>query len=385
MIPADVSEAERIAVLHALQILDTAPDPGLDALVQLAAVTFGTSSAAISLIDEDRQWLKARVGALAAETRRDITFCNHTVQRDAVLVVNDAAVDPIFQDNPLVCGGPAIRFYAGAPLTVAGARIGALCVIDQVPRADFDLAAQATLMAMAKAIAATLELRHEVKLRRALARSLTEQTKKLALAESMAGVGHWDMDVRTGAVAWSHEMFRIHGVEQGKFIPTLEGALSFLPAEDREAVQAALDAATRFGDSFKLRVKLVRGWDKALRVVSVGGEVTLGAGGTPDAVFGVVHGSGKSAASDTAGPGALPAADNQCHRHDRHDGAGFNVAVRNARGAAHSGLRAGGNDRTKNPRLHPSRRCNNGAGFIHQPDPGRARCACRRVSVPGTS
>jgi PAS domain S-box-containing protein len=289
MIPAEVSEAERVAVLHALQILDTAPDPGLDALVQLAAVTFGTSSAAISLIDEDRQWLKARVGALAAETRRNITFCNHTVQRDAVLVVNDAAADPIFQDNPLVCGGPAIRFYAGAPLTVAGARIGALCVIDQAPRAEFDLAAQATLIAMAKAIAATLELRHEVKLRRALARSLTEQTKKLALAESMAGVGHWDLDLRTGAVTWSHEMFRIHGVEQSTFIPTVESALSFLPAEDREAVQAALDAAARFGDSFKLRANLVRGWDKALRVVSVAGEVTLGAGGTPDAVFGVVQ------------------------------------------------------------------------------------------------
>src|SRR6185369_3378584 len=58
----------------------------------------------------------------------------HTVLSDEVLWVRDARQDIRFARNPLVLGEPRTRFYAGAPITVRGQRIGALCVIDRKPR-----------------------------------------------------------------------------------------------------------------------------------------------------------------------------------------------------------------------------------------------------------
>ena len=56
------------------------------------------------------------------------------------MVVPDATKDDRFKDNPLVTGGPKIRFYAGAALiSPEGARLGSFCVIDSKPRPDLTL------------------------------------------------------------------------------------------------------------------------------------------------------------------------------------------------------------------------------------------------------
>jgi GAF domain-containing protein len=91
---------------------------------------------AVSLVDAERQWFKARVGLRVAETTRDLAFCAHTIMDPAhLLVVNDATTDARFASNPLVTGDPGIRFYAGAPLVAPdGSAVGTLCVIDSKPR-----------------------------------------------------------------------------------------------------------------------------------------------------------------------------------------------------------------------------------------------------------
>jgi diguanylate cyclase (GGDEF)-like protein/PAS domain S-box-containing protein len=91
--------------------------------------------ALISLVDEDRQWFKARMGLDVCSTSREVAFCAHVVELEAVLIVEDAALDPRFANNPLVTGPPFIRFYAGAPLiTPEGHVLGSLCVLDTKPR-----------------------------------------------------------------------------------------------------------------------------------------------------------------------------------------------------------------------------------------------------------
>ncbi len=132
--PPDDEEA-RLAALHELQVLDTLPEQVYDDIVALAAHIAGTPIALVSLVDADRQWFKARTGLDATQTPRDISFCGHVVQDAELLVVDDATKDPRFADNPLVTGGPRIRFYAGAPVRSEGGHVlGTLCVIDQRPR-----------------------------------------------------------------------------------------------------------------------------------------------------------------------------------------------------------------------------------------------------------
>lgn len=131
--PAD--EAERLADLRMLRLLDTRPEAEYDALTRLAAKVLGTEIALVSLVDADRQWFKASVGLAAQETSRDISFCGHAVAQNAMLVVPDARDDVRFAQNPLVVGSPGIRFYAGAPIYLAPDRpLGTLCVIDSRPR-----------------------------------------------------------------------------------------------------------------------------------------------------------------------------------------------------------------------------------------------------------
>src|SRR4051812_20276707 len=106
-------EALRQAALDAHAVLDTEAEPGFDALTRLAAKLLDVPIAMISLVDEDRQWFKARVGIDTTETPRQISFCGHVVADGLPLVVADASEDARFADNPLVVGHPQIRFYAG--------------------------------------------------------------------------------------------------------------------------------------------------------------------------------------------------------------------------------------------------------------------------------
>lgn len=133
--PIPAHDAERLAALRALLILDTPPEERFDRVVRFAADEFDCPIALVSLVDENRQWFKARHGLDACETGRDVSFCGHAIVSDGILVIEDAAADSRFADNPLVTGAPFIRFYAGAPLTVQdGQRVGTLCLIDTQPR-----------------------------------------------------------------------------------------------------------------------------------------------------------------------------------------------------------------------------------------------------------
>lgn len=129
------NEAERLAALKSLKILDTEPEERFDCITRIAQRAFRIPIALVSLIDAERQWFKSRQGLCACETSRDISFCGHAILDGVPLIVSNALDDPRFLDNPLVVGAPHIRFYAGVPLTVLNHyRVGTLCLIDRAPR-----------------------------------------------------------------------------------------------------------------------------------------------------------------------------------------------------------------------------------------------------------
>lgn len=133
--PIPLNETLRLSRVNTLCLLEPEPDPILDQLVRTLALQFQVPISLVSIIDERRQWFRARIGLAAEHTARDQSFCAYAILEKGVFQVPDTHLDPRFADNPLVTGEPGIRFYAAAPLiTEDGLGLGGLCIIDTVPR-----------------------------------------------------------------------------------------------------------------------------------------------------------------------------------------------------------------------------------------------------------
>lgn len=157
-VPAD--EADRLQALSEYHVVDTPPEQDFDRLVGLAARLFGVPTVLISLLEQDRQFFKARIGFDPCETSRDVSFCAHAIMHDDIMIVPDAAVDPRFSSNPLVIGPPFIRFYAGKPLVSSkGTKLGTLCLIDTEPRTEFSSTDRKNLSDLAFLVMDRMEMR----------------------------------------------------------------------------------------------------------------------------------------------------------------------------------------------------------------------------------
>lgn len=278
--PVPAVEAERLARLQALSVLDTDAEPLFDALTRAAALVVGVPIALLTLVDAERQWFKSHVGLGGInETPRSSAFCAHTILGDGVLEITDARVDPRFADNPLVTGEPHIRFYAGAPLEFAGGlRVGSLCVIDHKPRTLSD-EQRSVLKALAQAATEALELRMLASDRAAALERDMESARrregearqlelKLRASEAfldrtghLAGVGGWQVNLETNELLWTDETCRIHDLPPG-YRPTLQEALNFYAPESRAVMTAAISKAMHDG----------AGWDLELQQVSAAGR-----------------------------------------------------------------------------------------------------------------
>ena len=122
-------EDSRLIATRELALLDTEPESDFDELVTLAATICATPMSTITLLDEHRQWFKARHGVTVTETSRSVSFCDHTIREHDLLVIEDTLQHPRFRTNPLVTAPDGLRFYAGMPISGRdGIAIATLCV-----------------------------------------------------------------------------------------------------------------------------------------------------------------------------------------------------------------------------------------------------------------
>lgn len=132
--PVPEDEAARLELLRACKVNYETHEEAFDDVARLAADLCGTEIALITFVESDYQWFKARVGLEERGTPRAVSFCAHCINHRSAMVVEDTLDDPRFADNPLVTGGPKLRFYAGVPLHVGeGSAIGAICVAHRAP------------------------------------------------------------------------------------------------------------------------------------------------------------------------------------------------------------------------------------------------------------
>ncbi len=152
-------EVRRLEVLRNSGLLDSEEEELFNEFVRRANEICETPTSLISLVEEDRQWFKARIGFNLPETSREVSFCAHAIQQEGIMEVPDTFCDARFFCNALVTGAPFIRFYAGVPLSVSsGEKLGTLCVIDSKPRKLKESQKQ-NLAALAKQLMTVIDLR----------------------------------------------------------------------------------------------------------------------------------------------------------------------------------------------------------------------------------
>jgi K+-sensing histidine kinase KdpD len=173
------NENERLAELLRYEILDTDSEADFDEIVKLAAYLCKCEIALITLLDNDRQWFKAKTGVKVCQTPRSIAFCGHAIHNDWIMEIPDATLDERFHDNPLVTGEPKIRFYAGQPIkSISGYNLGTLCVIDSQPK-KLTKNQRTILKILAKQVERQLELRLRLKELEQSFQLISEQKKSL--------------------------------------------------------------------------------------------------------------------------------------------------------------------------------------------------------------
>jgi signal transduction histidine kinase len=202
------NELERLKALKSYEVLDTLSEMEYDHLTAIASEICGCRMSLISLIDDDRQWFKSRVGLDVSETPREFAFCAHAIHEPGkTFVVSDARLDQRFHDNPLVTGDPHLAFYAGVPLVNEdGLPLGTLCVLDSEPKSLSESQLTA-LKALAAQVMALLELRRS---KRALEGTLSRLEEKNKELEQFAFIAAHDLKSPLNGISSLTEMLIVN-------------------------------------------------------------------------------------------------------------------------------------------------------------------------------
>ncbi len=239
---APEEEQARLAALESLSILDSLPEQDYEDITELASFICGTPIALVSLVDADRQWFKSERGLGLRETSRSESFCAHTLPTSQTLVVPDAANDSRFRDNPLVVGGPRIRFYAGAPILERGGQVlGTVCVIDTQPR-ELSTRQIAALEALARQVMVLLEQRRILGTQARTAQHFQSSEERMRLAQKSARIASWDWELATGKFVWSGNPALIYG-RPSRELGHIDLLMQCVHPDDRLLVEDALAPA----------------------------------------------------------------------------------------------------------------------------------------------
>ena len=213
----------RLEALRRYRVLDTEPEEAFDRLVRLAAQICDAPSSTITLVDEARQWFKARLGVDVVETSLEESFCKFAICGTELMEVPDAREDARFEDFSNVLGGPKIRYYAGAPLvTPDGHRLGTICVFDSEPHAALSQEQRVALRDLARVVVDELELRRarrefeeQVEREKTLKERLIARQERLDLALQASNLGLWEWTPGEGSIRIDARGAEQLGVEQG--------------------------------------------------------------------------------------------------------------------------------------------------------------------------
>jgi two-component sensor histidine kinase/PAS domain-containing protein len=255
---AVIDDPARLGALAALDVPDAEPDADFERLSRAVARVFKAEFALVTLVGSEWQSFNGCFGADGmAGNKTELSFCAHTLATpgDGVLVVLDASKDERFNINPLVTEPPGIRFYAGAPIVIAGQRLGTLCVLSATPREQVDPDLLEQLTDLAGVAAALFALKNEARVRARTAAALLREEWRHALTLEAGKVGSWVWDIRTGEIACNDTFRRMYELPDSGAVQ-VEHVLQATHPADRATVQAGIEASLKNGVDYNAEARV---------------------------------------------------------------------------------------------------------------------------------
>ncbi|MEO8528204.1 MAG: GAF domain-containing protein [Pseudolysinimonas sp.] len=133
---ATVDQEATERALDELANLDSTTEDQLARIAGTARNVFGVDDASILFVDHERQWNIASAGANPLSGPRGDGLGSATLHNGKILVIPDLRDDERFAGRSWMSAPEVgMRFFAGFPLEASnGQRVGALCIVDGVPR-----------------------------------------------------------------------------------------------------------------------------------------------------------------------------------------------------------------------------------------------------------
>jgi EAL domain-containing protein (putative c-di-GMP-specific phosphodiesterase class I) len=252
------NEQDRLDSLLSYGVLDSPRETTYDALTALAARLCDTPFAAVTFVDDDRQWFKAAYGMSVTESCRSRSFCSDVVAHGQIVTVPDAADSPRYRNNPFVVGEPGIRSYLGVPLVGRdGLPLGALCVLDRRTR-SFNPDEVGVLVTLAEQVVLLLEQRRRDLLDGVLVPHVLDEARDPVCLRAALEAGqltpHYQplVDIESGQplqiealLRWEHPTLGTVGPRS--FLPTIEASALVVPV-GRAVLNAALKQLRQLND-----------------------------------------------------------------------------------------------------------------------------------------
>jgi len=239
-------------------MLDTHPCAALDTITRAAALACRVPVALVSLADGHRHRIKAHIGLDGVtQTRRLLAYCARAILSDGIYEAADAAGPDGLAKTSALAGDSAIRAYAGAPIILDdGSRAGTLSVVGRLPR-PLSAPQRGVLTALARTAALALGQWRIARLQDSTEKRLRESQEFLARTGELAGVGGWSLDLVTGKLTWTDEIFRIYGLPPDRE-PRLDAVIGLYQPAARPVIRAAIENAKRTGEAWDHELPLVR-------------------------------------------------------------------------------------------------------------------------------
>jgi len=282
-----LGDIARLALVEEIAKLDRMAEHAIEQHAALAKRLLDARAAFVRLVYQSQVMFKVAVGPPGVEGIPPVNvqdaLCTHALTDVDVTLVDDARQDARFLHHPLVRAEEVIA-YAGAPLEIAGHRVGTLCVMDNRPHTWTPRDAE-ILRICAGGVQAEMQWRLQMARQRAISETPRPVRDEIAhLMMEQAKVATFEWSIRDNHIVWSDNLEGLLGLPPGGFGGTFEAFMAHVHVEDRARVQQALQQALHTGDYF-CEFRMLRG-DGSIRWTSTRGRVLHDADGSPRIMFG---------------------------------------------------------------------------------------------------